>query len=95
MKFIAVLFFFKGFSAKQQSSQKKKCQRKRNHYNIVEPNALSDNYMENIIKCLHRKMTGQNDRQDESLTGQVPDQAGHCPLTGRYFEPCLVSQARN
>ena len=33
-------------------------------------------------------MTGQNDRQDESLTGQVPDQAGHCPLTGRYFEPC-------
>ena len=33
-------------------------------------------------------MTGQNDRQDKSLTGQVHDQAGHCPLTGRYFEPC-------
>ena len=33
-------------------------------------------------------MTGQNDRQDESLTSQVHDQAGHCPLTGRYFEPC-------
>ena len=33
-------------------------------------------------------MTGQNDWQDESLTGQVHDQAGHCPLTGRYFEPC-------
>ena len=32
-------------------------------------------------------MTGQNDRQDESLTGQVCDQAGHCPLTGRYFQP--------
>ena len=32
-------------------------------------------------------MTGQNDRQDESLTGQALDQAGHCPLTGRYFEP--------
>ena len=31
-------------------------------------------------------MTGQNDRPDESLTGQVHDQAGHCPLTGRYFE---------
>ena len=29
----------------------------------------------------------KNDRQDESLTGQVHDQAGHCPLTGRYFEP--------
>ena len=44
--------------------------------------------MENIIKCSHPKMTGQNDRQDESLTGQALDQAGHCPLTGRYFEPC-------
>ena len=32
-------------------------------------------------------MTGQNDREDESLTGQVRDQAGHCPLTGRYFQP--------
>ena len=30
-------------------------------------------------------MTGQNDRQDRSLTGQVRDQAGHCPLTGRYY----------
>ena len=46
--------------------------------------------MENIIKCSHPKMTGQNDRQDESLTGQVHDQAGHCPLTGRYFEPCTT-----
>ena len=34
-------------------------------------------------------MTGQNDWQDESLTGQVRDQAGHCPLTGRYFQPCF------
>ena len=51
-------------------------------------NALSDNYMENILKCSHPKMTGQNERQDESLTGQVHDQAGHSPLTGRYFEPC-------
>ena len=33
-------------------------------------------------------MTGQNDRQDRSLTGQVHDQAGHCPLTGRYLQPC-------
>ena len=50
---------------------------------VVEQNALSDNYMESILKSLHAK----NDRQDESLTGQVHDQAGHCPLTGRYFEP--------
>ena len=33
-------------------------------------------------------MTDQNDRQDESLTGEVRDQAEHCPLTGRYFQPC-------
>ena len=34
-------------------------------------------------------MTGQNHRQDESLTGQVRNQAGHRPLTGRYFQPCV------
>ena len=34
-------------------------------------------------------MTGQNDPQDESFTGHVCDDAGHCLLTGRYFEPCL------
>ena len=38
-------------------------------------------------KCSHPKMTGQNEQQDESLTGQVHDQAGHCPSTGRYFAP--------
>ena len=32
-------------------------------------------------------MTGQNDRQERSLTGQVRDQAGHCPVTGRYLQP--------
>ena len=32
-------------------------------------------------------MTSQNDRQDESFTGQLNDQARHCPLTGRYFQP--------
>ena len=29
----------------------------------------------------------KNDRQDGGLNGQVRDQAGHCPLTGRYFQP--------
>ena len=43
-------------------------------------------YMENILKGSRPKMTGQNDRQDKSLTAQVHDQAGHCSLTGRYFE---------
>ena len=35
-------------------------------------------------------MTGQNDRQEESLTGQVRDQTWYCPLTGRYFQPCKL-----
>ena len=35
-------------------------------------------------------MTSQHDRQDEKLTGQLPNKSGHCPLTGRYFAPCLV-----
>ena len=44
--------------------------------------------MENIIKCLHPKITGQDDWQDESLTSQVHDQAGLCPLTGCNLQPC-------
>ena len=40
-------------------------------------------------------MTGQNDRPDECLTGQALDQAGHCPLTGRYFEPFSVLNGFN
>ena len=39
-------------------------------------------------------MTGQNDRPDESMTGQAHDQAGQCPLTGRYFEPCYVRKGQ-
>ena len=81
-----VLFSFKAFSTKQQ----KKAKEKINQYSVIEHNALSDNYMENIIKCSYPKMTGQNDRRDESLTGQVHDRARHCPLTGRYFEPWLI-----
>ena len=69
-------------------STKKKRQRK-NDYSVIEQNALSSNYMENILKGLLPKMTGQNNWQDESLTGQVHNQAGHCPLTGRDFEPWL------
>ena len=62
---------------------------KKNNYSVIEQNALSSNYMENILKGSLPKLTGQNERQDKSLTGQVHDQAGHCPLTGRFFEPWL------
>ena len=34
-------------------------------------------------------VTGQNDRQSKILSGQIVILAGHCPLTGRYFEPCV------
>ena len=68
-------FFFKGFSAKQQKKPKKAA-----NYSVIEQNALSDK---------HPKMTGQNDWPDESLTGQAHNQAGHGPLTGHYFEPCI------
>ena len=36
------------------------------------------------------KVTGQHDQQDERLTGKLPNQSRHCPLTGRYFEPCIL-----
>ena len=43
---------------------------------------------------MYPKMTGQNDRQERSLTGQVRDQAGHCPLTGRYLQPYKGEEER-
>ena len=83
MKLTAVSFFSL-IIAKQQ----KKAKGKRIHYSVMEKNALSDNYMENNLKYSYPQITGQTDRRDESLTGQVHDQAEHCPLTGRYFEHC-------
>ena len=84
MELNAAFVFFKSFSAKHG----KKGKEKRNDYSVIEQNALKRQLYGKYLKGSHPKMTGQNDRQDESLTGQVHDQAGHCPLTGRYFEPC-------
>ena len=87
MKFIAASFF--SLQPLMQSSKEKKAKEKRSHYSVIDwAKRIKRQLMENIIKCSYPKMTGQNDRPDESLTGQVHDQAGHCPLTGRYFEPC-------
>ena len=36
----------------------------------------------------NKMFISKNDWQDESLNGQVRDQAQHCPLTGHYFQPC-------
>ena len=33
-------------------------------------------------------MTGQHVRQSKDLSGQYPILTGHCPLTGRYLQPC-------
>ena len=76
------------FSLKGLVQSSNKSQRKKKSLQPYRANALCDNCMENITKCSHPKMTCQNDGQDERLTGQVHDQAGHCPLTGRHFEPC-------
>ena len=54
-------------SSKKRQRKKKSLQRYR---------ALSDNCMENKV-FFYPEMTGQNDRQDRSVAGQVRDQAGH------------------
>ena len=36
-------------------------------------------------------MAGQNDRWGKKVTSQEAFLAGHCPVTGRYFEPCIES----
>ena len=93
MKFIAASFF--SLKPLTQSSEKKKAKEKRSHYSVIDwAKRIKRQLMENIIKCSYPKMTGQNDRPDESLTGQVHDQAGHCPLTGRYFEHWLLWDLR-
>ena len=91
MKFIAASFF--SLQPLMRSSKEKKAKEKRSHYSVIDwAKRIKRQLMENIIKCSYPKMTGQNDRPDESLTGQVHDQAGHCPLTGRYFEPWSLNR---
>ena len=76
-----------------KAAQKKKAKEKRSHYSIIDwAKRIKSQLMKNIIKSLYPKMTGQNDRPDESLTSQVHDQARHCPLNGSYFEPCHDKQ---
>ena len=36
---------------------------------------------------------GQNDRWGKKVTSQESFLAGHCPVTGRYFEPCPIGYA--
>ena len=38
-----------------------------------------------ISKAMY--MTGQNDRQTETLSGQIVILTGHCPFNGLYLEP--------
>ena len=45
--------------------------------------------MEIMSSSIRSNVTGQHDWQDERLTGQLPNLSEHCPLTGRYFDPCF------
>ena len=70
------------------STKQHKKAKEKNLSSIIEQDALSGIAWK--MKCLYDyipNVTGQNDRQDRSLTGQVPDQAGHCLFTRRYFQP--------
>lgn len=40
-------------------------------------------------------VNSEHDRQDKKLTGWLPNQFGHCPLTGQYFEPCIWHKSTN
>ena len=79
MKFIAAFFFLKGLVQSRKNSQRKKKSLQRYTAKRIKRQLYGKYY---------KMFTSKNDRQDESLTGQAHDQAGHCPLTGRYFEPC-------
>ena len=67
MKFIAVFFFFKGFSAKQQkrNSQRKKKPLQRYRAKRIKWQLYGKYY---------KMFASKNDQQDKSLTGQVRDQ---------------------
>ena len=47
-----------------------------------------------FIKICDR-VTGQHDRQWKILSGQIAILAGHCSLTGRYFQPCNLLHENN
>ena len=46
---------------------------------------LRINFFVIYLKAVY--VTGQNDRRTKILSGQIVILAGHCPLTGRYFDP--------
>ena len=57
----------------------------------IHSDSINNNRTAGTLNLFHFQydwiLTGQHDRQDKSLTGQIHNQSGHCPLTGRYFEP--------
>jgi len=57
----------------------------------IHSDSINNNWTAGTLNLFHFQydwiFTGQHDRQDESLTSQIHNQSGHCPLTGRYFEP--------
>ena len=65
------------------SSEKAK---EKNHYSVIEQDALSDNRME------YKMFLSKNNRSKwppkREFDGQVRDRAGYCPLTDPCFQPC-------
>ena len=78
----------RSFSLKGLVQSSKKSQRKRKSLQRHRAKRIKWKlYGKYYIKCSHPKITGQDDWQDESLTGQVHNQAGLCPLTGCNLKP--------
>ena len=67
----------------QLSSEKAK---EKNYYSIIEQDALSDNRMENKMFLSEKNRSKWPPKRE--FDGQVRDQAGYCPLTRPYFQPC-------
>ena len=83
LKFIAAFFFFKGFSAKQQKKPKKK---------EIITTLQSECIMRQLYGKYYKMFASKNDRSKWRARREVdrssPRSGRHCPLTGRYFEPC-------
>ena len=48
---------------------------------------FGDPYLPSGDQKFDRQLAPVLNSKFRTLTGQVRNQAGHCPLTGRYFQP--------
>ena len=62
-----------------KAAKKKKWQRKKKSLQHCRAKRIK----QQLYGKYYKMFASKNDGQDESLNGQVPDEAGDCPLTGR------------